>query len=243
MQRSKSFIASMIALLAMASGSAFTVRAATMSNHLAQGIISIDNSRADWAGIASFPADGNEGYPIDLSAITLANDNTNLYVRYQMNSNGPFLSPAFHLLLDTDQNLSTGYNGQNNVYQNALGAEKFIEGRNVFDFTGGSNQGAFSFSKSVPNDTSYNDTPSTDIELRISLASLGNPGQFNFLVWMDSNADFGISHESAGGDEHFPNGVFNGTTANIDTYIVPEPSCLAAIGIGGLFLLRRKRCG
>jgi hypothetical protein len=238
MQFSTFFLAMLLGGIAIGST---IVRGSTLSNPIADGAISIDTTRTDWNGIATYPGDGNEGYAVDIGTITMAHDSTNLYVRYQMNAPSPgFLTTAYNLLIDTDQSAATGYYGQAGHYQNALGAEKLIQGAHVHNFTGAT-QDAFSFTTSSPNDTSYNDVfPGTDLELRVSLASLGNPSQFNFILWIDSNGNTGIDSENSGGDEHLPNGAYNGTLANVHTYAVPEPAGLGLLCIGAMMLLRRR---
>lgn len=220
-----------------------TARAAVISNPVSDGTIVLDASRDDWTGLGRYADDGNEGYPIDIGYITLAHDSQNLYVRYQMYFPSPAFSGAWKLLIDTDQSASTGYYGQGAAYQNALGAERMVEGASTFSFTGGT-QDAFSWNWEGFGGFTETGAGGNDIELTVPRAWLGNPSTFNFVLWIDSNSNGGIDGEGAGGDDHLANGAFGGTTANVHTYsfaAVPEPTSVGVLGVVAVAGLRRRR--
>lgn len=231
------------AALAAALATAAPTFAATLSNPVADGTIVLDSSRDDWTDIARYADDGNEGYPIDIGYITIAHDSTNLYVRYQMYNPSPAFSGNWKLLIDTDQNPATGYHGQAGAFANSLGAEILIEGASTFTFSSSAAQdnyggwnwvgfGGFNEAGAGPN----------DIELAASLAWLGNPTTFNFILWVDSNNDGGISNEGSGGDDMLPNGAYGSLTPIYHTYtLVPEPASLGLLVAGSALALRRRR--
>lgn len=229
-----------IAILAAAAGMipGAAVQAVTLSNPVADGAIVLDDSRDDWNGLERYPDDGNESYPIDIGFITIAHDSSMLYIRYQMYHPSPTFSGNWKLLIDTDQDTSTGYHGQNSVYQDALGAEVMIEGASAFQFTGAT-QDAFSWNWMGFHGFSETGEGPNDIELAVPLSWIGNPQTFNFILWVDSNSDGGISDETL--DDHLPNGAYGGSTATVHTYtLVPEPASLSVLSLGAMGLLRRR---
>lgn len=213
-----------------------------LSNPVADGAIVIDADRSDWTDITRYTDDTQEGYPTDLGFVTMAHDSLNLYIRYQMYSPSGAFSGVYRLLLDTDQNLSTGYNGQGSAYANSVGANIYVEGASVFEHTGGT-QDAFVFNSLGSATFANTGAGAEDVEMAIPLALLGNPDAIDFVVWLDSNGDFGLSDESApGGDDSFPNGVYQSLTKASATYvIVPEPASMALLALGGVAVFGRWR--
>ena len=221
---------------------AFDADAEILSNPVADGAIAIDTDRSDWTSLTRYADDTQEGYATDLGFVTMAHDSTNLYVRYQMYFPSADFNGQYRLLLDTDQNLSTGYNGQNSAYSASVGANIYVEGASVFEHTGAT-QDAFAFNFLSGASFASSGGGSEDVEMAIPLALLGNPGAIDFVIWIDSNASFGLEDETApGGDDSFPNGVFNSVTKASATYLIPEPASLMLLGFGGLALCGRRRC-
>lgn len=195
--------------------------------------ITIDDSRADWAGLTSFNSDSDDiptSGDVDWNDITIAHDGANLYVRYEP-YDGPGWGSAwrYHVLLDTDQNRNTGYIGGSSQF--AIGADYMIEGATVFQFTSG-NQNDWGGWSSVGSGSS--DENPSDIELGISQSLVGSPASFYFIVWGDNSG-------GGGTDDAHPDGGLSGAGGDYFQYAIPEPLTASLIGLGLLVVLRMRR--
>ena len=156
----------------------------TQSNPVADGTISIDGSRADWASQPAFMADSDASAPgpeLDFDEIAIANDSDELFlrVRYDTTTNGQpaALSSKQRVFLDTDGDRATGYTGGSGEY--ALGADFMVFGDRLFEFQGSGQQ---VFSWGLLANLLTNDSPTDDVEIALSLADIGSPTEFDFFL-------------------------------------------------------------
>jgi hypothetical protein len=207
----------------------------TLSNPVADGSINTsatNSDRSDWSTTIAFPTDPDEGNATDFSSITVAHDSTSFFIREQLyrTSNSGFFAGNQILLLDTDQNRTTGYAGPSGIY--ATGSEYMLEGTSLFAFTGGGDQSAFSFS--FLGTVSFDDFPLNDHELSFSRALIGSPTSFDLMAISDyfGNADI------------YPDTALGAATGGFYTYTtIPEPGAalLGCLGVLALFNRRSQR--
>lgn len=202
----------------------------TQSNPVADGSINTsggNNSRADWSGIPSYVADGNDGATSDWDRVSVAHDSTRFFVRYQMHATtfSGFLDFNQRIFIDADQNRSTGFTGGGDQFP--IGAEYMVEGATLYPFTGGTST---SWSWGSGTGLSYDDFPTLDHELSIPRASLANPNSFDFVLFASGSPE-----------DYYPSTGNAGPTGGFFTYAVPEPASLGALSLLGLTLTRRRR--
>ena len=150
----------------------------TLTNPVAAGTIAIDTDRSDWAGLAAYSADdeGASTPPLDIHQATFANDADELFVRLTLNGSAAPLGSAHRLLIDIDEDRTTGYLGATSQY--ALGADYLVLGDRLFAFQG-ANQEAFSWE--YLSDLAADDSTPSDLEWAIPLSELGDPETLDFL--------------------------------------------------------------
>ena len=199
----------------------------TLSNPVADGAINTaagNNLRADWAGVAAYPVDPDEGQPTDWRQVQWAHDSANFYLRYQTyrTEAGGFLTWQENAFLDTDRTWGTGYNGG----WLSVGAEYMLQGQTLYRFTGAS-PGAWSWSQ--VGSLTFDDWPLNDQEFTLPRSSFGSPQAFDFLL--------------LAGNDIYPNAANAGALGGVFTYsAVPEPAAasLFALYLVTLALLRRR---
>ncbi|NOY41214.1 MAG: PEP-CTERM sorting domain-containing protein [Planctomycetes bacterium] len=209
----------------------------TQNNPVANGAITVvggDNDRSDWIPVPSYQSDpaGDAG-PIDFTGLQIAHDDTNIYFRILLDTQA---SPQFfgfqhNLYLDTDLDRSTGFFGGGGFL--STGSDYLIQGGSYFSFAGGAAQGAFSWN--WLGGVVWDDFPTTDIEIKIPRAALGNPDAFDILL-----------NASAAPEDYYPNGATGGATGDYFRYslaVIPEPSSALLILLGGcmMFGLRQRK--
>ncbi|MCA9167846.1 MAG: PEP-CTERM sorting domain-containing protein [Planctomycetales bacterium] len=166
------------------------------SNAVANGSIVIDGSTSDWAAVPYFDEDDDvePNSPIDIEAVQVAHDATNIYVRITSLNWDTEETWRAGFYLDTDVDDTSGYNG--NFL--AVGAEFFVEDSGVYESTGFTQA---EWSWNPVGTISRDQSTLTDIEMAIPRAMIGNPEAFNFLVHVNN------LHEGAGSmDDVYPNG-------------------------------------
>ncbi len=210
----------------------------TLSNPVADGSIVTtagNNDRSDWNATVPFPVDADESSATDFQSITVAHDSTHFYIRellYRTDNSG-FFSGNQVLLFDTDQSLSSGYTGPAGAY--SIGAEYMLQGVNLYAFTGGTDQTAWSWSFVAA--SIFDDFPLNDHELSFTRESLGSPAVFDFIALT----------EFWGAGDLYPDSAAGGSGGGYYTYsinVVPEPSSALIMGpVMAISLLRRRRQG
>ena len=204
----------------------------TVSNPVADNSIVTsagNNDRSDWTSTTAFPTKPDQSNATDFQSITVAHDSTLFYVREQFyrTANSGFFTGNQILLFDTDQNRANGYTGPLGNY--SVGAEYLLEGTNLFAFTGGVNQTAFSWNWLAT--VSYDDFPLNDHELSFSRSLLGSPTAFDLIAITDYY----------GGGDLYPSSATGGASGGYYTYTtVPEPGVALLGGLGLLVALRRR---
>ena len=94
-----------------------------------------DTDRSDWEGIPWYEPDfEDELYPVDIDRVRIAHDSQNVYFHLQTSEWDVDELWRVGTYLDTDQDPTTGYNG--NFL--AVGADHFFEESTVSEFTAGS---------------------------------------------------------------------------------------------------------
>lgn len=203
----------------------------TLSNPVSDGSISTiggNNNRGDWASTTAFTVDPDESNALDYASITIAHDSTNFFIREQTyrTDAGGFLSSNQKLIIDTDQNRTTGYRGPNDAF--SVGGEYMLEGATLYLYTGSGTDWGWTWLGPM----SYDDFPLNDHEVTIPRASLGNAASFDII---------GITDFFGGGDA-YPDGAHGGSTGGYFTYsTIPEPGAVLLGSLGAFALLRRRK--
>ncbi len=207
----------------------------SLNNTVADGAIVIGPDRSDWDDLTPYDSDPNEELLVDWSQVTVANDSTNLYIRYIMNASYG-LNTSTMFFIDTDSNRNTGFTGTGGQF--SLGAEFMIQGATLYSFIGGTPT-AWEWSLPVA-EGNYNISTNLDMVYSLELAKIGTPTTFSFLLLTDySAADIFYSDYYTDNSNLGANGEYFSYTT------VPEPTTTALL-LGGLALagvrtLRRLR--
>ncbi len=186
----------------------------TMSNFVADGAITIDASREDWAGVAAFDADaaGDTLSVLDIASITIANDTDELFVRLTLHDgNGAptTLGSAHRVYLDVDGDRGTGYYGDDGAF--AIGADYLLLNNRLYAFRGTSQQ---TFSWDFLQEVAADASTTNDIEWAVPQSAIGEPTGFNFLVQTNG----------AGGADYLPDAGATGALGNPYRYeIAAQP--------------------
>jgi PEP-CTERM motif len=203
----------------------------SLNNTVANGTIDgSDLTNSNWSSVVGFQTDPNEGSTVDWHQISIANDTSNFYLRYQMNAS-PTLDFNLRMFFDTDLSRSTGYIGGDAQF--SVGAEYMLEGASLYRFTS-SDQiiwgwewvGTLAYDASYPQDYS----------LGVSISTLGT-NTFNFLVFSEGSID------GSGYRDYYLDSANLGNAGGYLQYTtVPEPGTVALFGLGaGVLLLYRRR--
>ncbi|MEM8493931.1 MAG: PEP-CTERM sorting domain-containing protein [Planctomycetota bacterium] len=199
----------------------------TQSNEVADGTIVVDfnaegDRRLGWEGINPYTpldVDADTTPVLGIESLSMAHDSSNFYMRmfmdaFDVNEPGQSFFGAFHtIFLDTDQDRSTGYigdDGDPTLTDGLLpiGADYLIQGPALFRFgnlgnPGGANQELFTWGGIIPfGNMIYDDDPVSDIELQIGRDQIGNPEAFDWIALTD---DLSFITQDT-----FPNNVFAG---------------------------------
>lgn len=200
-----------------------------ISNPVADGTITVDASRTDWAGLTSYPTDAQDAGAgdVDFQTFTLAHDSDEVLIRYTT-YDGPGFGSAwrYNIFIDIDQNRSTGYIGGGSQF--SVGADILIQGATAFSFAGGDQT---TFSWNFIGGGSFNEL-ANDLEISVARANLtGLDQQFNWIAFGDNGAP-----------DYVPDGGSGGSGGSFHTYVVPEPGTVLLLA-GGLTMvgLARRR--
>jgi hypothetical protein len=170
-----------------------------LSNQVGAMSIVIGNDRDAWniaAPYSNDPTGDNGGLSqIDWSAITIAHDCDDLYIRYEV-TDGPMFTPdgfRYNLFVDIDKNPLTGYKGVSN--QLSVGADVLIQGGQnkvtIYKFTSPNQQiWGWQDINNYPVNDQAKVGGGRDIEYRISISDLDVFGtgvtSFNWVAWADN---------------------------------------------------------
>ncbi|MEM7256455.1 MAG: Ig-like domain-containing protein, partial [Pseudomonadota bacterium] len=151
-----------------------------------EATITVNGNIDDWNGIASFGVD-----PLDANGLNdsidwvegwVAHDSQNIYVAYE-NETATSLSWGYGVYIDTDNNVTTGFNGFLGEYP--IGADFLIEGSDVQKYTGtGTN---WSWTSVATADIGF---AGNTAEIAVSRALLENPQSLN-LFFLGNNTAVG----------------------------------------------------
>lgn len=182
----------------------------------------VDGNRESWDVATPYQYDpiGDNGGAgqIDWSAITIAHDCDDLYIRYEV-ADGPLFTPdgyRYNLFVDIDNNLLTGYRGANN--QLSIGADVLIQGgqkkATIFKFTSTVQQvWGWQETNNYPANDQAKVGGGRDIEYRISISDLDVFGsgvtRFNWVAWADQPTNV---------VDYYPDGGNLGDTGLFNTY-------------------------
>ena len=154
------------------------------SNPVPDGTIQVaagDPDRSDWEGIPWYEEDEDfdDFFPVDIFRIQVANDSQNVY--FHLESIAWEVDEAWRIgtYLDADADETTGYNG--NFL--AVGSDYLIEGSTTYQFTGGT-QAEWGWGHTA--DLERDQSSMLDVELAIPRSAIGNPTEFNFILFANN---------------------------------------------------------
>jgi hypothetical protein len=190
------FTTSLVLMIGFAGPVALAGSLETQSNPVTPGDILIGqydlvnpNDRSDWLPIPSYQADpiDDASVELDFAGVQIAHDVDNFYIHLLLDaSEAPpqFFGFRHNIFIDVDQDRSTGFFGAGEFL--SIGADFLMQGPNLYSFSGGINQEAFSWTQvesSFPfGNIAWDDFPNEDIETLIPAAALGNPTAFDFVI-------------------------------------------------------------
>lgn len=208
-------------------GSVSAALVESLNNTVTDGTIIIDSSRSGWAGLTPYVADPNEGLAEDWHQVTIANDDYNFYVRYEMNASAGW-SGLLHMYIDIDLNRGTGFIGGESQF--SVGAEFMLEGGSLWAFTGGSQTTwGWEWVSYVGDGSVTNDYVASFSRADVTVNT------FNFVL--DAEQSGGGTHD------YYVDSSNQGASGGWLQYTaVPEPGTAVLCGFGlGAMLLRRRR--
>lgn len=154
------------------------------SNPVDQGAISVadgDADRSDWEGIPWYEFDDDnfvEFYPVDLDRIQIAHDKTHVYFHLETLEWDVEENWRAGTYIDADADPLTGYTGD----FLPLGADFLLEDT-IFEFTGASQaEWGWAGAGEIVRDQSTR----RDVEVAVPRATLGNPTQFDLIVFANN---------------------------------------------------------
>jgi len=179
------------------------------------------SNEASWAAVTPYSAEPGDGLGGEIDQISMAHDDTNLYIFFDEGSAFNYDAGNQFIFFDTDLNPLTGNTADFwwwNSSTGGVGAEHTMYGWALWHYPDTS-WGGDSVNDSVSNAGNH--------LIQIALSKLGNPSSFDFTGRM-----FGT-------DDYYPNVGFNHRYN-----VVPEPATivlLAMSAIGGLTVVGRRR--
>ncbi len=156
----------------------------TRYNPVANGSLSVTDTPGDrggWAGVEPFSNDpaGDANPQVDFVGLTVAHDDNAVYFRTQRDAAAA--NPLdFHqnIFIDADQDRATGFIGGGGFLP--VGVDFLLQGGTLYSFANGANQEAWGWNSVSAVD--FDDSPSTDIELALARALIGNPVAIDLVL-------------------------------------------------------------
>jgi hypothetical protein len=169
------------------------------NNPVPNGTINVadgDADRSNWDEVPWYEPDEDfdEFVPVDIDRVQVAHDASNVYVHLEALTWEVDETWRVGLYLDTDEDNTTGYNG--NFL--AVGADFFVEGASTYEFTGVA-QSDWAWNPTA--DLARDQTSLIDFEVAIPRAAIGNPSSFDFLLFANN---FCCDFQTP--DDVYPNG-------------------------------------
>lgn len=207
----------------------------TISNSVADGTLVMDGSRSDWNGLTPFNTDPNEGSTQDWSVVTMANDTSNFYFRYQFNATTGLDGSAM-IFLDTNNSRSSGYTGGGGKFP--IGAEYMIQGASIYGYTGSGTDWSWD---NYLGGVNYDTSVTNDFEFSLAQSTIGSISTFSFVLF--SQGTVGGSYY----EDYYPDSSDVSSGGYFAYTTVPEPGTnmliLGGLGMlvgGGRYLRRRQ---
>ena len=195
----------------------------SQSNPVVAGTITVASGAVDrsgWLELPTYQADGTDrAAPNNYSNVQVANDASNLYMRFLMGSSDAY-AYRHNVLIDVDQNRRTGFIGTGSGHL-AMGVDYPIQGGGIFRFAATTQTGwLWEYVDRVQSNTSS----ATDIAIGVPSAAFGNDDAFDFALWAN-NFDLGKD------EDYYPNSSYL-QGGSFFTYVVGESA--GPIGIDEL---------
>lgn len=158
----------------------------TVSNTLTESVV-IDGTLSEWSDTESFASDADDvsglNNIIDLSVLTLAHDENNLYISYELHDEAT-LTWGNQLYIDTDTDITTGFRGFSSEY--IIGADYLLESGSLLKYTGTDNS---SWSWEYLGQVS-NASQGKSVEVSLPLQSINNPTNL-WLIMLGNSTSTG----------------------------------------------------
>ncbi len=178
--------------------------------------LSVDGELADWGQLASFGGDPNdasgEGNVIDWREGWLAHSDSNFYIGW-INDEAAQLSWGNGIMIDTDQDRTTGFTGFGNELP--IGVDYLLEADTIHRYTGAGTDWVWADGGAIAPVFAGN-----NVELSVPRASLGNPVAMDLFFIGNNNATGGTVID------YYPDAVSNRSARAADrsfSYSTVEP--------------------
>ncbi|MEM8493930.1 MAG: spherulation-specific family 4 protein [Planctomycetota bacterium] len=169
-------------------------------NPVPNGSIDVGDGSGDrtgWVGVEAYSVDpaGDAGPQVDFVGLAIAHDDDEVFFRVERDAGAANpLDFNQNVFIDADQDRATGFTGGGGFLP--IGVDYLLQGGTLYSFANGSNQEVWGWNSL--SSVNFDGTPSTDVELAVARASLGDPIAIDFVL---NAANTG----SGSAEDYYPN--------------------------------------